>query len=114
MIPLTAAVPSLGRQPDHRRSPVQVTAWNHALALPPVSPPKRPAAFPDLRPVRPKTAFPGGKRKRWKDLDGTIYEWDYRHGTLEAYNPSGAHLGEFDPNTGEQLKDPDPTRRIEP
>jgi hypothetical protein len=21
--------------------------------------------------------FPGGKRRRWKDTDGTIYEWDY-------------------------------------
>ena len=78
-------------------------------------PPKLPVAgFPDLRPVRPKTGFPGGLRRRWKDPEGTIYEWDYQHGAFEAYDPRGKHLGEFDPITGEQTKTPNPRQSVEP
>jgi Cytotoxic len=53
------------------------------------------------------------KRKRWKDPDGTIYEWDYLHGTVEKYDKRGKHLGEFDQN-GRKLKGPEPDQRIDP
>lgn len=33
---------------------------------------------------------------------------------MEKYNKRGKHLGEFDFRTGEQIKNADPTRRIEP
>ncbi len=82
--------------------------------MPPVPPPKTPPGFPDLRLVRPKTRFAGGLRKRWKDGDGMIYEWDYQHGEVEKYSPRGKHLGEYDPETGKQRKGPDPSRSIEP
>jgi hypothetical protein len=50
----------------------------------PFPPPKLPVeGFPDLRPVRPKTQFPGGLRRRWKDPAGRIYEWDYPEYTIE-------------------------------
>jgi hypothetical protein len=41
--------------------------------------------IPNLRKVRKKTSVQGGgkKRTRYKDKKGNIYEWDYRHGTLE-------------------------------
>jgi RHS repeat-associated protein len=72
--------------------------------------------FPDAKRVRRKTPVQGGggKRVRWKDSDGIIYEWDSRHGTVEKYNKKGRHLGEFDPNTGEELKGPIPNRWVEP
>jgi hypothetical protein len=81
-----------------------------------VPPPSTPAAFPDVERAKPKTSVQGGggKRKRWKDNKGNIYEWDSQHGTVEKYNKSGKHLGEFDPDTGEMLKPADPTRRVEP
>jgi hypothetical protein len=65
--------------------------------------------------VKPKTRIGGGKlRRRWKDRDGTIYEWDYQHGTVEKYDRRGNHQGEYDPNTGTRVKDPDPARKIDP
>ncbi|HRI51090.1 MAG TPA: colicin E3/pyocin S6 family cytotoxin [Pseudomonadota bacterium] len=79
------------------------------------SPPKQLDAFPTAQRVQQKTAVQGGGtlRKRWKDVDGTIYEWDSRHGTVEKYTKQGKHIGEFDPKTGVQLKPRDPTRRVE-
>ncbi|WP_447775445.1 colicin E3/pyocin S6 family cytotoxin [Pseudomonas chlororaphis] len=72
-------------------------------------------AFPDLKWSKPKTPKKGGGlRDRWKDKDGTIYEWDSQHGRLEKYNKRGKHLGEFDPITGQQTKPADKTRVIEP
>jgi hypothetical protein len=71
-------------------------------------------AFPQAVRVKPKTRFPGGLRRRWKDADGTIYEWDYRHGRVEKYNADGQHVGEFDPLTGRQLADANPAYRVEP
>jgi len=73
-------------------------------------------AFPDLQRATPKTSVQGGggKRKRWKDKKGKIYEWDSQHGTVEVYNKRGKHLGEFDPKTGKQLKPADKTRKVEP
>jgi hypothetical protein len=72
--------------------------------------------IPNLRKVRKKTSVQGGgkKRTRYKDKKGNIYEWDYRHGTLEKYNKRGKHLGEYNPKTGKQLKPANKTRRIEP
>jgi hypothetical protein len=84
----------------------------------PIQPPRdlKLPAFPKAQKVRPKTPVQGGGklRARWQDPEGTIYEWDYQHGTVEAYNPRGKHLGEFDPKTGAQLKPADATRSVEP
>jgi hypothetical protein len=73
-------------------------------------------AFPDANPVKPKTSIQGGGglRKRWKDEEGNIYEWDSRHGTVEKYDKKGRHLGEFDASTGEQLKLANPNYEVEP
>ena len=58
--------------------------------------------------------MPKGRRRRWIDAQGRIFEWDYQHGAVEMYDRRGRHLGEFDPMTGRQSKDPDPSRQIEP
>lgn len=80
-----------------------------------VHPPAIPEAFPNLERVKRKTdRLGGGKRPRWKDKDGNIYEWDYQHGHLEKYDKRGIHQGEYDPKTGQQTKPKDPTRRVEP
>lgn len=78
--------------------------------------PKKLKAFPNAERVKGKTYVQGGgkKRERWLDQDGTMYEWDSRHGTIEAYAKNGRHKGEFHAETGVRLKDADPTRRIEP
>lgn len=78
-----------------------------------VSAPKHLPAFPDALPAKPKTPVAGGKRRRWKD-SRTIYEWDAQHGSVEAYDLRGRHLGQFDPDTGEQEKPPNPAYRVEP
>jgi len=71
--------------------------------------------FPDASKSRPKThRNGGGLRARWKLPDGTILEWDSRHGTVEQYDRNGNHLGEFDYITGVQLAPGDSTRRVEP
>ena len=70
--------------------------------------------FPHARRAQPKTRFAAGRRARWRDSNGDILEWDARHGRVERYNARGKHLGEFDPETGEQLSPPDPTRKVEP
>ncbi len=79
-------------------------------------PPKFFPGFPGLKIVRSKTSVSRGGllRKRWKDADGNLYEWDYQHGRLEKYTKRGRHLGEFDPETGLQTKLADPSRSIEP
>jgi len=66
--------------------------------------------------VKPKTPMQDGTRlrRRWKTDDGIILEWDYQHGTVEAYNRRGRHIGEFDPSTGVKKRDADPTRSVEP
>jgi hypothetical protein len=78
------------------------------------APPSLPA-FPDVKPAPMKTSVRGGgkKRRRWKDLSGRIYEWDSQHGKVELYTKQGKHLGEYDPETGEQTKPADPARRVE-
>ncbi len=78
-------------------------------------PPKVLPGFPNAVNVKPKTHRPGGGlRNRWKDVNGDILEWDYRHGAVERYDPQGRHLGEYDADTGVCLKPPVSTRRIEP
>ncbi len=74
------------------------------------------AAFLNIRRAKFKTKVQsGGKlRKRWKDNDGKIYEWDYQHGTVELYDKRGKHLGEFDPESGNRLKPADAARSVEP
>jgi Cytotoxic len=72
-------------------------------------PPQNLPAFPDAVRVKRKN-----QRVRWKDSDGNIYEWDYENGRVEKYNRRGRHLGEFDPNTGEQTKPAKPGRTTEP
>jgi RHS repeat-associated protein len=85
--------------------------------LPPllnVPPLKDLPAFPDAKPVKPKTPFPGGLRPRWKDREGNIYEWDRKKGEVEIYDPRGKnHKGGFDPKTGKQVTKPDPGRTVE-
>ena len=83
----------------------------------PIPPPDTLPAFPDAVRGTPKTPVQGGGglRKRWKDPDGTIYEWDSQHGAVEVYGRNGKrHLGEYDPVTGEQTKPPDSTRKVQP
>jgi hypothetical protein len=81
----------------------------------PVVPPRSLKAFPNAQRAKPKTPRPGGGlRARWKDDDGVIYEWDYQHGRAEKYDRMGRHLGEVDPETGDQVKEADPTRKVEP
>jgi hypothetical protein len=58
--------------------------------------------------------FPGGLWRRWRDPDGNIYEWDYQHGRVEAYDRRGSHREEFNPFTGEQIGSPTPGRTVEP
>ena len=71
--------------------------------------PARLPAFPDAMRAKPKAG-----RYRWKDRLGLVYEWDRRHGALEGYDVTGRHLGEYDHETGEQLKPANRRRRIEP
>ncbi|MGN0728450.1 colicin E3/pyocin S6 family cytotoxin [Treponema sp.] len=79
--------------------------------------PKELPGIPDTKRVKEKTPKQGsnsGKRRRWKDSDGNIYEWDYQHGDVEKYNKRGKHIGSFDPNTGKQTKPPVKGREVEP
>ncbi len=79
------------------------------------SPPKDLVAFPDAVRTHSKTRVQGGgtARRRWKDGKGRIYEWDSQHATVEMYDKQGWHLGEYDPNTGEQTKPAKPGRKVE-
>ncbi|TWD49603.1 colicin E3/pyocin S6 family cytotoxin [Pseudomonas sp. SJZ131] len=73
-------------------------------------------AFPDAVKANRKTTVKGGGglRKRWKTSTGVIFEWDSQHATVEMYDRRGRHLGEFNPETGEQTKPADKTRKVEP
>ncbi|MCM8744335.1 colicin E3/pyocin S6 family cytotoxin [Pseudomonas koreensis] len=74
--------------------------------------PKGLTAFPDAMKDKSKSSVQGGgaRRKRWRDLKGRIFEWDSQHGTVEMYDKQGKHLGEFNPQTGEQTKPAKPGR----
>ena len=79
--------------------------------------PKDLPGVPDAKPSKPKTPKQGGnsgKRRRWKDSEGNIYEWDYQHGDVEKYDKRGKHKGSIDPNTGKQTKPPVKGRTVEP
>ena len=86
----------------------------------PVEAPDTLDAFPSARSARKKTPKQGGggRRDRWTDPDGNIYEWDSQHGTIEKYNRRGKHLGEYSATPGPdgpvQLKPAKPGRRVEP
>jgi hypothetical protein len=77
--------------------------------------PKKLSAFPDAVRDKAKGSVQGGggRRKRWKDRKGRIYEWDSQHGTVELYDKQGKHLGEYDPVSGEQTKPAKPGRTVE-
>jgi hypothetical protein len=77
--------------------------------------PKTLPGFPKAVPAKPKTGMGGGKkRKRWKNDDGDILEWDYQHGKVERYDDKGKHKGEFDPANGTQTKPEKKDRTITP
>jgi hypothetical protein len=63
----------------------------------------------------PDSSYFGRKdnRHRWKLSSGKFLEWDSLHGEVEMYSKNGKHLGAFDPETGSQLKDAKPGRRVE-
>jgi len=90
--------------------PNSVNASGHTY----IPAPKSLPAFPTAKRAKSKTPYGGGLRIRWVDDDGNIYEWDSQHGKVEKYDRRGRHLGEFDPVTGKQTKDADPTRRVQP
>lgn len=87
--------------------------WDHGHFYSEYHVPGSLPAFPDATPAKAKTPFPGGRRKRWKTPAGKILEWDNGHGKVEVYGPGGKHLGEYDPQTGEQTKPADPGRKVE-
>lgn len=81
----------------------------------PFPPPKDLPGIPGAKRAPPKTPRSGGGlRKRWREADGRIYEWDSLHGTVEVYDKQGKHLGEWDPITGKKLKDANPDYKVEP
>lgn len=66
-----------------------------------VQPPERLRAFPKARRARRKTWMAGaGMRQRWKEDDGTIFEWGYQHGHIEMYDWRGKHVSGFDAGSG--------------
>ena len=75
-------------------------------------PPLSLPAFPDALPVKSKSSVQGGggKRSRWKDRKGRIYEWDSKTGAIEIYDKQGKHIGEFNHETGEQIDPATPGR----
>jgi hypothetical protein len=89
-----------------RDSPQNRQWWRHHAY---VEPPDLLQAFPEAARINPK-----GRRRRWRDQRGMIYEWDSRHGAVEVYDSLGRHLGEYDHVSGKRLKQADPARRIEP
>ncbi|WP_366944575.1 colicin E3/pyocin S6 family cytotoxin [Methylobacterium sp.] len=64
--------------------------------------------------LRKPPGLGGGLRARWKDDDGTIYEWDHQHGHVERYDPRGNHLGGYDAEDGRLVSEAVNTRRVKP
>ena len=77
-------------------------------------PPHALPAFPFARKAKGKTWFAGGLRRRWRESDGTFYDWDHLHGTVEKYDARGRQCGEFDPRPGRQVGPAIAGRRSEP
>jgi len=88
--------------------------WYNVLVY--IPPPKESAGFPGAKQTKRKTSTQGkgGLRRRWKDANGVIFEWDSQHSMVEKYDKRGVHLGEYDPDTGEQTKPADLGRNVEP
>ena len=79
-----------------------------------VAPPDNLKGFPSAVWAKPKTPRKGGGlRRRWKDEDGNIYEWDYLHGHVERYDGRGNHQGGFDADSGERVSEAVSTRHVE-
>ena len=53
-------------------------------------------------------------RRRWRDLNGDILEWDSLHGTVERYNSQGRHLGEYDAVSGSRISPANPNYTVAP
>ena len=70
--------------------------------------PRSLSGFPDA--VRAKRK---SERARWETRDGFILEWDYQHGEVEKYNKNGQHIGAFNPENGEIIKNAVAGRKIE-
>ena len=70
--------------------------------------------FPGTQRAEARQDERGHYRARWVYPDGRFFEWDYQHGTVEAYDRRGEHLGEFAPLDGRQLKQAIPTRKARP
>ncbi len=49
---------------------------------------------------------------RWGLPDGRILEWNYEGGYVDMYSAQGEHLGAYNHETGEQLKEADPHKNI--
>lgn len=49
---------------------------------------------------------------RWELPDGRILEWNYEGGYVDMYSAQGEHLGAYNHETGEQLKEADPYKSI--
>ena len=79
-----------------------------------IPPPDRLQGIPSAERVRPKSAVAARRRAQWVDNDGNIYEWDYQHGDLEAFNPARPTYWVIDPRTGRRIKKAVPGRRVEP
>lgn len=79
----------------------------------PSPPPKALPGFPDAVRVVPKSSPGHRPRPRWREPDGTIYEWDRLHGAVEKYNSRGDHQGEFSAD-GKQLKPANPSYKAVP
>ncbi|PIT98753.1 MAG: hypothetical protein COT74_13750 [Bdellovibrionales bacterium CG10_big_fil_rev_8_21_14_0_10_45_34] len=57
----------------------------------------------------------GGKRARWYDEDGKIYEWDSQHAELEVYSSNGCrHLGAMTITGEYKEKPPRKVRKVCP
>lgn len=46
-----------------------------------------------------------GARPSWNLGKGRHAEWDFENGEVEVYNKKGKHEGEYNPETGEKIKD---------
>ena len=77
-----------------------------------VAPPNLPG-FPNATLDKPKATRGHKPRTRWREKDGTFYEFDRRHGTIEKYDKRGNHQGEFTVD-GRQTKPPNPNYKAIP
>ncbi len=79
----------------------------------PHPPPRSLPGFPNAVLTKPKAEAGKKPRPRWKEKDGTFYEFDRRHGTVEKYDPRGKHQAEFTID-GNPTKPPNPDYKAIP